>query len=73
MNLKQGLEINWNEKDNDNTLYVSFRSPNERNEFYTAVLEQPRVEITPTERESMTLKWQNGVISNYDYLLYLNR
>ena len=21
----------------------------------------------------MTLKWQNGVISNFDYLMYLNR
>lgn len=34
---------------------------------------QERIKITPTKRESMTLKWQNGVISNYDYLLYLNR
>lgn len=31
------------------------------------------VKITQTEPESMTLKWQNGIISNYDYLLYLNR
>lgn len=70
---QQGLEINWHENEKDNTLYVSFRNSNERNEFYTAILAQQRVKITPTERESMTLKWQNGVISNYDYLLYLNR
>jgi factor associated with neutral sphingomyelinase activation len=24
------------------------------------------------DENNMTLKWQNGLISNYDYLMYLN-
>ena len=24
------------------------------------------------DEESMTLKWQHGILSNYDYLLYIN-
>lgn len=54
-------------------LYVSFRNQMERDEFYDKTLEQDRVKLTYTEPESMTLKWQNGIISNYEYLLYLNR
>jgi len=26
-----------------------------------------------TEQENMTLKWQNGDLSNFDYLIFLNR
>lgn len=36
-------------------------------------MEQEDLEIKQTEPESMTLKWQNGLISNFDYLMYLNR
>lgn len=69
----QGLEIRWTENDKERLLYVSFRNHSERDEFYERVVEQERVCIKDTEPESMTLKWQNGVISNYEYLLYLNR
>lgn len=31
------------------------------------------VKLEDTGQENMTLLWQNGVISNYEYLLYLNR
>ena len=31
------------------------------------------IELQDTGQENMTLKWQNGVISNFDYLMYLNR
>ena len=31
------------------------------------------VRLQDTGQEHMTLKWQNGVISNYEYLMYLNR
>jgi hypothetical protein len=31
------------------------------------------LELNDTGQENMTLKWQNGVISNFDYLMYLNR
>lgn len=72
-NLLQGLEIKWRENDNERLLYVSFRNQSERDEFFEMTMQQDCVKITQTEPESMTLKWQNGVISNYDYLLYLNR
>lgn len=45
----------------------------ERDDFYDQIMQQERIAIRDTEPESMTLKWQNGIISNYDYLLYLNR
>lgn len=67
------MEINWTEDGKENVLYVSFRNQSERDEFYDRIMEQERISIPDTEPESMTLKWQNGVISNYDYLLYLNR
>lgn len=69
----QGLEIKWCENDSERMLYVSFRNQSERDEFYDQTIQQSCVKITHTEPESMTLKWQSGVISNYDYLLYLNR
>ena len=30
------------------------------------------MKVTETRDENTTMQWQNGVISNYDYLLYLN-
>lgn len=71
--LLKGLEIKWTENDSERMLYVSFRNKSERDEFYEQTISQSCVKITYTEPESMTLKWQNGIISNYDYLLYLNR
>lgn len=69
----QGLEIKWTENGTEHFLYVSLRNQIERDNLYEQVIQQDCVQITHTEQESMTLKWQNGVISNYDYLLYLNR
>lgn len=69
----QGLEIKWTENDMKRLLYVSFRNKSECDEFYVQTISQSCVRITHTEPESMTLKWQNGIISNYEYLLYLNR
>lgn len=31
------------------------------------------VQVEKSDQLDMTLKWQNGLISNYDYLMYLNR
>lgn len=76
----QSLEIKWTDDGGsssstraESTIYVSFRNGLERDEFYDKAMEQDELCITHTEPESMTLKWQNGVISNYEYLLYLNR
>lgn len=73
MFLLKGCEIKWYENDSERLLYVSFRNQNECDEFYEQAMQQNCVKISYTEPESMTLKWQNGIISNYEYLLYLNR
>lgn len=61
------------EDGSEHFLYVSLRNQTERDKLYEQVIRQDCVRVTHTEQESMTLKWQNGVISNYEYLLYLNR
>lgn len=70
---EQSLELKWTENQRERILYVSFRNQSERDTFYKNTMSQERLHITQTVPESMTLKWQNGVISNYSYLLYLNR
>eukprot|EP00117_Sycon_ciliatum_P047152 scpid28293/ scgid33705/ Protein FAN; Factor associated with neutral sphingomyelinase activation len=53
-------------------IYLVFGTEAERNMFYKELLAQPDISLEDTEQENLTLKWQNGVISNYDYLMYLN-
>ncbi|XP_058815825.1 protein FAN-like [Topomyia yanbarensis] len=67
-----GLEMKWCHADQDHLLYVSFRTQAERDDFYNNVVEQEEFSVVEQIPESITLKWQNGLISNYDYLLYLN-
>ena len=31
------------------------------------------IELEDTRQENMTHRWQNGAISNFEYLMYLNR
>uniref|UniRef100_U5EY84 Putative neutral sphingomyelinase n-smase activation associated factor n=1 Tax=Corethrella appendiculata TaxID=1370023 RepID=U5EY84_9DIPT len=57
---------------NINLLYVSFRNESDRNTFYERTCEQNDLQIVEQIPESITLQWQNGLLSNYDYLLYLN-
>lgn len=64
------MEIKWSI---NNLLYVSFKNGEERDAFYNEILAQENYQVEPKESDYMTLKWQNGLISNYDYLLYLNR
>lgn len=73
-----GLEITWNRsrssavEEDDELLYVSFKFDCDRDQFYNSVIHQEDYNVQVKEPESITLQWQNGVISNYDYLLYLN-
>ncbi|XP_028392732.1 protein FAN-like isoform X2 [Dendronephthya gigantea] len=53
-------------------MLLVFPSQKDRDKFYDLVLQQPALELQDTGQENMTLKWQNGVISNFDYLMYLN-
>lgn len=66
------MEIKWISDDKEKLLYISFNNQNDRDNFYSNTLNQNELNLQTTEPESMTLKWQNGIISNYDYLLYLN-
>ncbi|CAF4436094.1 unnamed protein product, partial [Adineta steineri] len=53
-------------------LYLVFANENICSKFYDTVTAQSSVKIDSTTFENMTLRWQQGTISNYDYLLYLN-
>uniref|UniRef100_A0A182JZX8 Protein FAN n=1 Tax=Anopheles christyi TaxID=43041 RepID=A0A182JZX8_9DIPT len=71
-----GLKIRWNEKQStsgtDQCLYLVFRNQPDRDDCWRCISEQPDYAASEQTPESMTLKWQNGLVSNYDYLLYLN-
>lgn len=67
-----GLEVRWTQGDQEKLLYVSFRNQSERDDFFNNVTQQEDFSVVEQIPESITLKWQNGIISNYEYLLYLN-
>lgn len=66
-----GLEIYSSDNTNSH-IYLSFRNQNERDGFYENLLEQPELQLNNIEQNVITLQWQNGIISNFDYLLYIN-
>ncbi|KAL9648972.1 hypothetical protein ABK040_008352 [Willaertia magna] len=70
-NLRQiGIEIFLQ---NSKSIFFAFRNQLERDNFFTTILKQPTlINISMNDQGNMTLKWQNGLISNFDYLLYLN-
>lgn len=71
-----GLEVTWSDARSgnreDQLIYVAFKFDCDRDQFYNSVVHQKEYNVQVKEPESITLQWQNGVISNYDYLLYLN-
>ncbi|ESO93005.1 hypothetical protein LOTGIDRAFT_119978 [Lottia gigantea] len=67
-----GLEIHCNDKAQLSHIYLSFETEKDRNELYERMLQLPDVHYEDCGQEDMTLRWQSGQISNYDYLLYLN-
>lgn len=54
-------------------IYLAFRTKNDRDNLYGNLLKQSELKLCEIEQDVMTLQWQNGYVSNYDYLLYLNR
>lgn len=72
-NFLQGLEIYLDEKSNISDFYLALRNSAERDNLYKMMIQQPKIKLVALQQDVMTLQWQNGVISNYDYLLYLNR
>ncbi|XP_018570993.1 protein FAN-like [Anoplophora glabripennis] len=67
-----GLEIYSNENSSNPHIYLSFKNQKLRDEFYDNLLQQPELKLNEIEQDVMTLQWQNGIISNYEYLLYIN-
>ncbi|XP_052745807.1 protein FAN isoform X2 [Bicyclus anynana] len=71
-NIENGLEIYGAEESPTSHLYLSFQSENDRDTVCHILEESPNVNLERVHVEEMTLQWQNGIVSNYDYLLYLN-
>ncbi|XP_074031053.1 protein FAN [Leptinotarsa decemlineata] len=66
-----GLEIYSNANSTNHT-YFSLRNQSLRDTLYEQLLQHPELKLNDIQQDVMTLQWQNGVISNYDYLLYIN-
>jgi len=56
------------------SLFLTFKTMTLRDSVYDILLKQSLVlqNLCFDDQLNMTLKWQNGLISNYDYLMYLN-
>ncbi|XP_023211855.1 BEACH domain-containing protein lvsF-like isoform X1 [Centruroides sculpturatus] len=67
-----GIELYCSNNSPIKHLFLTLKSHEERENLYSKLLEQPALDLEDTATDSMTLLWQNGMISNYDYLLYLN-
>ncbi|KAG8226897.1 hypothetical protein J437_LFUL005656 [Ladona fulva] len=67
-----GLEMYCNERSRVEHLLLCLSNPSERDELYDKILAQEATCLEESNQEVTTLQWQNGVISNYEYLHYLN-
>eukprot|EP00761_Pharyngomonas_kirbyi_P001457 gb/GECH01001461.1/.p1 GENE.gb/GECH01001461.1/~~gb/GECH01001461.1/.p1 ORF type:complete len:977 (+),score=232.90 gb/GECH01001461.1/:1-2931(+) len=54
------------------SVFFTFSSRQQRDYVYNKILEQPDIRIEESDQSNITLQWQNGLISNFDYLMYLN-
>ncbi|KAL4712825.1 hypothetical protein ACJJTC_011895 [Scirpophaga incertulas] len=67
-----GLEVYCSEESPISHIYLSFRSEDDREKIYCFLEGSANVKLEKLHVDEMTLQWQNGVVSNYDYLMYLN-
>ncbi|XP_049854679.1 protein FAN-like [Schistocerca gregaria] len=67
-----GLEIYCDNCSHVNHLYLCLKNASDRDNLHSELLAQSALHLDNTDQEMMTLQWQNGVLSNFDYLLYLN-
>lgn len=68
-----GVELFYSQNNSSiSYLYLVFTNSLARDIFVEKLLEQPTLQLDESDQEKMTLRWQNRVLSNYDYLLYLN-
>jgi len=69
----QGLEIEYSaEKGGRRHIYLSLGKQGDRDRLYQAMVDQGVVTRRDEGVECLTLQWQHGIVSNYDYLLHLN-
>ena len=69
--LEVGLEIFLRDEKRPHYFFV-FDSVENRNKFYDTLCQFCSSSLEESNQSNMTLKWQSGVISNYEYLVYLN-
>jgi hypothetical protein len=56
------------------SLFLAFRAPAARDAFAAALAAQPAARLEPARRDAAwTRDWAAGWVSNYDYLMHLNR
>ncbi|KZC06439.1 Protein FAN, partial [Dufourea novaeangliae] len=69
-----GLEIKWIKQPENKAehLFISLKNQKDRDELYMNLLNQPTVSLEGIPQDQMTMRWQHGSLSNYDYLLYIN-
>lgn len=69
-----GLEVKWLRQPENKIeyLFISLKNQSDRDDLYTHLLNQPAVSLERVPQDQMTMRWQNGSLSNYDYLLYIN-
>lgn len=53
-------------------LFLRFEARALRDSFYEALIQQAELNLQASDQGNMMLMWQNGALSNYDYLMYLN-
>ncbi|EDV29760.1 uncharacterized protein TRIADDRAFT_52484 [Trichoplax adhaerens] len=70
-NIDAGIEIYSSTE--DMLLFLALSSEHERNHFYDIICSQKDVQLEDSVNENATLRWQNGFMSNFDYLMHLNR
>ncbi|KYQ57115.1 Protein FAN, partial [Trachymyrmex zeteki] len=69
-----GLEIKWIRQTDSKIkhLFLSFQNQDGRDKLYENLLKQSTVSLETVPQNQMTMRWQNGSLSNYDYILYVN-
>ena len=67
-----GLEIFVKDNNSMSNYLFVLDTEKSRNELHQFLLDHCKSNLEDSSPSNMTLKWQNGVISNYEYLMYVN-
>ena len=67
-----GLEVFVKDSSSVSNFLFVLDSEESRNKLHEYLLEHCQENLEDSSASNMTLKWQNGVISNYEYLMHVN-